>query len=410
MIELTKQLDNGITVLYAPKDMDVVHCRFVFTVGSFNEDDKTRGISHLIEHLMFNSCPGMTSIEFNDKMTALGAVINASTSNEFTRYYFTALSEKFRECFDLYVRLLFSFKVTQPILDKELGVVCNEIGVSKDDNNSNLYEEFTGNILRMHPCSKPILGYEEVLRALSTEDVQKYFETHYNTESMYVIISGKLSDEDLDYACKALESIQRTENFGRQEITDAQRKPMLTQSSRFKDTVQTLVMSGIFVDGGYQNEILSSLVSIPLGGTMSSFLWNEFREKRSICYLISSYNSTFDPGLNMLTFYTGLNDYKDAELAVSLFKEAVDYAHGLTEEDFEKARIFKKSQTILGRQKAVDEAWDIESAIYYNLNPISYAPMDEYLDSVTFEDFKKFIDSLDSKNLVTSFLYPKEAQ
>lgn len=384
------------------------HARFVFNSGSFDEDTDTRGISHLLEHLMFNGDPKMNSMEFNKQMDSKGALINASTSNEATRFYFSSLRETFFDCLELYANLIKAFTLTDEVLKKEKGVVLNEIGVSKDNNNSVIYQLLCSGCFKQHPIKHPILGYDSTVEALSVETVQNYYNKHYTASNMTVIVVGDFSEADIDRIAGIIETFENRERVDHKEITLAQAEPTQLFASQYKkDLTQSLIYSALTIPGSENRDTLSILSTI-LGGSMSSFLWKEFREDRNIAYMISASCYTFDKNTNSLLFYTGLNDKDNVTLAIDLFKKAILYSKDITEEELQKGKLLLKTQIVGLFEKSSSIADLVEDELYFNPEHVDLNRRLSNIENLTYDVFKTFVSTLRPDTLASAVLLPKE--
>ena len=398
------ELPNGAKVIYLNKPSEICYCEFDFKVGAYFEDDTNRGISHLLEHLMFNGCPGMSSLEFNARMDKMGMSINAYTGRLVTAYHFSGLKSNFIPAFELYANLIKSFTATQEILDKERGVVINEIGVRNDDNWVVLSDAICANAYRQHPVSHPVIGYENVIENISLDQVKSWYETNYIANNLTIYLVGDFPDEDLVFVANVAQQFNVGTANTTPVFTDTMALPSYKNVVAHKEgAVQTLIDSSLpFINEAfnlYEIQILSEV----LGGTMSSYLWNEFREQRSIAYRVSSYTACLDPRHLNIHLYAGLNDSDDVDLAKSLFTDAFNYAKAISEDDFNKglnivlANILKSSETEEGMLEIVTES------IFYGTTP------DEYISAIknlTYTSYQSFADQIDPEKMVTGILYP----
>ena len=398
------RLANGVRVIYMNKPSELCLCEFEFGVGSYYEDDSNRGVSHLLEHLMFNGCPGQSALEFNAKMDKLGMKVNAFTNRTTTSFYFEGLKANFIPAFDLYENLLYSFTPTDEIVDKERGVVINEIGVYNDDNWSVLHESINSQAFRLHPVAHPILGYESVIEYITTDQVKEWYETNYVAPNLTIYIAGDFPEEDLVYIAEKMNGFRDGVKPNMPVITDAMCLPSYRNVIAYKEGItQTLIDSMMQVKFEGYNLYELQILSQVLGGTMSSVLWNAFREERSIAYQVGTYVSNLDADHLTLHMYAGLNSSDDAELAKQLFRDAAGHAKALGEDEFNKglnialAELLSDGETLEGIKNRVSEA------DYFGVTP------DEFnlaLKNLTYESYQNFAQQIIPDDLVTGILYP----
>ena len=395
---------SGAKIVYVNKPSELCFASFKFQVGSFYEDDTNRGISHLLEHLMFNGCPGMSSREFAEKMDKLGMNINAYTSREETCYHFSGLKSNFITAFDLYATLIRSFTATQESLDKERGIVINEIGVQNDNNWNVLSETVFAQAFRQHPIAHPVIGYENVIENISLEQVKDWYETNYNVKNLTVYLVGDFPEEDLVFVAGKVQMFRDGIKNIDPVITDAMVIPMYKNVITHKEgATQTLIESRLIFKNEAFNLYETTILAEVLGGTMSSYLWNAFREERSIAYQVGAYEASMDRDHIDLHLYAGLNDPEDAELAKSLFKEAFTYAKAITEDDFNKGLNIVLSSLLSREETEVGMLNILRDALYMKVNP------DEYMSAfknLTYASYQSFVEFIEPDNMVTGILYP----
>ena len=401
------ELPNGAQVVYIHNPSDLCICSFDYKVGSYYEDDSNRGISHLIEHLMFNGCPGISALEFNEKLDKLGMSVNAFTTHEMTSYYFSGLKANFISAFDLYANLLNSFTPTQEIVDKERGVVLNEIGVYNDDNWSVLTETINAQAYRQHPIANPILGYADVIRNISVDQVKNYYTENYNSKNLTVYLVGDFPEEDLVFVASKLQLFADGNKNSNPVITDAMVMPSYKNINSHKEgATQTLIKSQLVFKNEAYNIYELNILSEILGGTMSSYLWNEFREERSIAYKVGATLMSLDPEHTAIVLYAGLNDAEDAQTAKSVFHDAFMYAKAVTEDDFGKGLNISLADLLSDEETGMGLLNIVRDSIYYGLDVDSYVTNQKNL---TYDSYQAFSQQIEPDNMVTGILYPLNA-
>lgn len=397
-------LPNESRLIYINVPSELCMCSFDFKVGSYYEDDSNRGISHLLEHLMFNGCPGMSAVEFNKKLDKLGMTVNAFTDTELTSFHFSGLRSNFIPAFDLYASLLNSFTPVQEVLDKEREIVLNEIGVYADDGWSVLRDTINAQAYRQHPVAHPILGYENVIRNISVEQVKSWYETNYNAKNLTVYLIGDFPEEDLVFVAGKMQLFKDGIKNAAPVIPDSAVVPFYKNIITYKEgAVQTLIDSALVFKNEAFNFYEIGIMSNVLGGTMSSYLWEQFREERSIAYSVGSYMGNLDPAHLSVHLYAGLNESEDAEQSKSLFLDAFKYAKIISEEDFNKGL----NIVLTG----IYEMEETEGTLLNMVRQIFYfgLELDEYTNNyknLTYDSYQTFAAGIDPDAMVTGILYP----
>ena len=158
------------------------------------------------------------------------------------------------------------------------------------------------------------------------------------------------------------------------------------------------------------NIFVPHVASNILGCSMSSYLWDEFREKRSLSYIVGAYNGCIDIDNSRLHMYAALNNSEDIDLAESIFENAISYLKNVGEDEFNKGLIMLKSAHLINIQKITELASLWEDYNYFYRGTESFEEYINQLNKITYDDFKLFTDALDVEDMVTGIIYPQEVQ
>ena len=193
------KLENGQKVVIIPKDGSTVVKTYVNT-GSMNEPDKVRGISHFIEHNLFNGSNGLEAGEFFDTVNKIGANTNASTGFSATDYYISSHLLKKNDLekeIKIHSSMLESPKFALNMLEKEKGPVTSEINMILD-NPDNVATNNTLKLLyNIKSNSKDMIGGTvDNINSLTREDVVDYYERNYTPQNMVTVITGEVNPEE----------------------------------------------------------------------------------------------------------------------------------------------------------------------------------------------------------------------
>ena len=272
------------------------------------------------------------------------------------------------------------------------------------DNWSCLQEAIHAQAYRQHPICHPILGYEDVIKNISTDQVREWYQQNYNSNNLTLFLLGEFPEEDLIFAGSKLQLFESGEPNIDPVITDAMALPIYKNVITRKEGVtQTLIDSALqFKKEAFNYYELDILTKI-LGGTMSSYLWEQFREERSMAYQIGAYESTLDIDHLMIHLYAGLNNADDAALAKDLFKDAFAYAKAIPEDEFLKGQNVALLSELKSDETMSGILGNVREAFYLEMN------LDEYmttLKNLTFDSYQAFAEQIDPDAMVTGILYP----
>ncbi len=323
----TYSLQNKAKVILVPlKDTKSITALVMYPMGSRYEPEKLSGVSHYIEHLMFKGTKKRkNTLVLTREIDRLGAEYNAFTSKEYTGYYIKTDAQYADITLDILADMLFHSKFDPKEMEREKGPIIEELRMYRDNplmNIENIFEElmFAGS-----PLGLDIGGTEKHVRSYKRDDVLAYRDKYYDASNMTIVLAGAIPENGKDLLLK---------HFG----SDASvRKPSLTfKPSTFgsgakqerisvqeKKVEQAQLMLGFpgFQHTAKENSIMSVLNTI-LGGSMSSRLFIQIRERRGLAYVVRSGDDHFRD-----TGYA----YIRAGLEVKNINKAIDVAMGEVE-------------------------------------------------------------------------------
>ena len=196
----TGVMENGLTVLVVPrKGFTKKLAYFVTDYGSIHTDftlegkeyHTPAGIAHYLEHKMFD-LPG--SRDVSGEFAALGATTNAFTSFDMTAYYFSC-TENFDSCLRLLLEFVSTPYFTEESVEKERGIIDQEIGMNLDSPDSVIFDRLMGAMYRRHPIRVPILGSRETIRQITPENLHACHRAFYTPGNMLLCVIGDVEPE-----------------------------------------------------------------------------------------------------------------------------------------------------------------------------------------------------------------------
>jgi predicted Zn-dependent peptidase len=291
-------------------------------VGGRHEPAEWNGISHFIEHMLFKGTARRTAKKIMEQVEGVGGDINAYTSEERTCYYAAAAAEHFPKIADVLCDIYVAPKFAPTDIERERGVIGEEILMYRDEPSSHVQEMLNEAFWPKHPLGRPLTGTLDTIERFQRDDFLAYRATHYHAASTVVTAAGRVAHEDVvERVAKALAELPG----GRRP--SAPRPPKPAVRPRFaierRDTQQTQVAIGIYGPSAHDDDRFAfHLLHIVLGGNGSSRLFQDLREKRGLCYSVSSQPSTFaDTG--MLNISLGL-DHRNLAKSLALILTAFE--------------------------------------------------------------------------------------
>ena len=281
-------LSNGIRLLLVPeKSAKTVATLVLVGAGSLYEKKENNGISHFIEHMFFKGTKKRpTYLEITESLDEVGGVYNAFTSKEYTGYWAKVAVGKEKIAIDWLSDIILNSKIEQKEINKERGVIIEEMNMYKD-NPMRYVEDLWENLLYGdQPAGWQIIGTEENVKRFKKNDFMDYLKTHYSAKNTIICVAGKFDEKKIiETIEKYFRRMAKKKTIGREKIKEKQVKPNIL--SFYKETDQTHLIVGVraynlLSEKRYPLDILSVI----LGGNMSSRLFVSIREKRGLAYYV----------------------------------------------------------------------------------------------------------------------------
>ena len=315
------KFDEGIELYFYPiESIRSVTIAFNVGVGSVYESEKISGISHFIEHLSFRGTQKYAMKELKLKIESVGGLLNAWTDKENTVYYAKVPSFHAFQTFDVLKSIVFEPLFRKEDLELEREIIFHEYLSHLEDPVSNVFDLMYTNSLD-GPHSKPVIGREETIKNISLEQIQKFHDEFYTPLNIKVIIVGYLDEKNLNLIRNELRF------FGGFKTTKHKSKVKtgVIKGKVLKNNQQTHLL---YVKPGFSlqsEERFSAMVlNTLLSSGMSSYLFNEIREKLGLVYDIYTMNM-FHKDWGLFTLYAATSEEKVEVFHSKLFEVLSDF-------------------------------------------------------------------------------------
>lgn len=342
------KLDNGLRVVTEYiEHVNSISVGVMVQNGSRNETKDVNGISHFIEHMFFKGTDKRSAKEIVQEIENIGGQINAYTSKETTCYYIKALNTHVDLCLDVISDMILNSKFDEEEIEKEKGVVIEEINMSQDNPEDVLDEIHSEAIFGNDSLAYPILGTPDRIKSFNRKKIKDYIKTHYTPYNSVLSICGKFDEKELRKMIEEYFGKWSTEN----KYNPKYEIVTLKNNSKYTEKQIEQVHINLGLNGlPYADDKAYSLVLLNniFGGGASSIMFQKVREELGLCYSIYSYMQPY-LGVGTLNIYTGLsNKYADKAIEV-INKQLYEFANkGISKEllDINKEKI--KASYILG--------------------------------------------------------------
>jgi predicted Zn-dependent peptidase len=309
-----ERLANGLTLLTeSMPDVRSVAIGVWLRRGSRHEPARLNGISHFIEHLLFKGTESRSAKAIALAMDSIGGQMDAFTSKEYTCFYAKVLDTHVRDAVDLLSDIVQRPAFDPTELERERGVVLEEIRMVEDSPDELVYDLFTDHFYPRQPLGRPIQGTARTVRALGRGQLLGYFRESYRPGDILIAAAGNLRHAEMARLVRtAFGALERGPRRSERPPTPRARAAIVTRRKRELEQLHLLVGLAAFPEGFPGRYALYVLNTI-LGGTMSSRLFQTIREERGLAYSVYSALNTFlDSG--MLTVYAATSPEAGADV------------------------------------------------------------------------------------------------
>ncbi len=389
-------LDDGLRILTS----SMPHTRsvsvgFFIGVGSRYEATEENGITHFIEHMLFKGTKKRPSArDIAVAIEGIGGVFNASTGRELTTYWAKVAQAHFPVAIDVLADMLLNSKLDATDLEKERGVIIEEINMTLDNPSNWVHLLAAGLIWPDHPLGRDQAGSKESVAGMTRTMIQDYIHRHYQPSNAVLAVAGHIDHEQAAEEAAA-QLMGWKQSPGASYLPMDQEQTAARVKVEHKATEQAhlaMVLPGIshFDDDKYDLSLLNTI----LGQGMSSRLFLEVREKRGLAYSVYSYvYPMLDTGL--MGVYAGV-DAQQIEKAIAAILSELEKTkqEPVSEDELDKAKEFTKGRLLL----QMEDSFSVASWIgRQEIMEDRVLTLDEVLariDAVSTEDVQKVAQRL----------------
>lgn len=381
-VEVTR-LSNGLTIATdTMSHVESVALGIWVKAGARNEAADRHGIAHLLEHMAFKGTENRTAWQIASDIENVGGEINAATSVETTSFYARVLSGDVPLAVDLLADILQNSTFEPEELEREQNVILQEIGAAHDTPDDVVFDRFTETAFRHQTLGRSILGTPETVLSFSSAQLHRFMQREYGADRMIVVAAGDVKHDDF---------VRQVENKLGSFRPHAQ--GAVSQYAQYvggdfredRDLMDAQVILG-FEGRAYhvRDFYASQVLSMILGGGMSSRLFQEVREKRGLCYSVYAFHWGFsDTGIFGIHAATGQNNL--AELVPVIADELQKAGDRILQEELDRARAQYRAGLIMSGESPSSRASQIARQLLLFGRPIPKEELMERLSALTVE-------------------------
>lgn len=393
----TTTLNNGLKLITVPlKGTDTAAVLALFATGAKFESRQQSGLSHFLEHMFFKGTSNRpNAMAISSALDNVGAEFNAFTDKEMTGYWIKTAKDNLELSLDVVSDMLLNSLFSAEEIEREKGVIVEEINMYQDNPMWHIEDVFEELLYGDTPAGRSTAGDKETVMAFAREDFVEYFKNQYGAKSAVLVIAGNLPDNVTTLAEKYFAQLGSAAYRQKEPVLESQDRPALKLS--YKATDQAHLSLGVRAfPYAHNNEFAMKLLSIILGGSMSSRLFSQLRERNGLCYYVRAQQETYSD-VGYLTARAGVHTDK-IKLAIELIlKEYKKMRDDLvTDEELSRAKNMLKGKLPLSLESSdeVAEWYARQTILLFEQNNQTRKILnpDELLsaiDKVTAEDIRR---------------------
>ncbi|MBO6538803.1 MAG: insulinase family protein [Rhizobiaceae bacterium] len=372
------RLSNGMTVATEKlPHIESVALGVWVRSGSRDERDDEHGIAHLLEHMAFKGTSARSAWDIASQIENVGGEINAATSVETTAFYARVLRNDVPLAVDIISDILTDSKFDAEELVREQHVILQEIGAAHDTPDDIVFDRFTETAFGPQALGRSILGTPETVRSFSPDNLRTFLDQHYGADRMVVVAAGAVDHDSF------VRQIERGLGGFRAKAPAGEPSNASYVGGDFReqrDLMDAQIVLG-FEGRAYhvRDFYASQLLSMILGGGMSSRLFQEVRERKGLCYSVYAFHWGFsDTGVFGIHAATGKEDIE--ELVPLLLNELQKAGDEITLEELNRARAQYRAGLVMAAESPASRASQIARQLLLYGRPI---PMEELMDRLS---------------------------
>lgn len=351
-------LKNGLRILTIPmQGTQTATVMIMVGVGSRFETEKQAGLSHFVEHMLFKGTEKRpTAQSISEELDAIGGEFNAFTAKDKTAYYAKVDSKHISTAFDVVADIFLNSKLEQVEIDRERGPILQELSMYEDDPRRSVGEELEQLLYLPSVMGKNIVGNKQTINSLMRKDFVNFMKKYYTANDTVICVAGKFDEKKiLNHINKYFLSLEKGTAPTFKKVIEKQKEPQV--KIKFKKTDQTNVIIGNRAyHQNHKDRYVLSLISVILGGNMSSRLFIEVRERRGLAYFVHTSIDTYQD-CGYIATQAGVEHAKLEQTIKVVLDEYEKIAeNGVSAKELQKAKDYVKGRSIMGFEASDDVA------------------------------------------------------
>jgi len=354
------KLANGLEIIYENKNNNSVVVQVMIKVGSNDEKEDERGISHFLEHILFEGTTNRsTNQEISNEIEKIGGEFNAYTTNERTCFYIKVLKKHFSNAVDILADILQNPLFNEKHISKEKNIVLKEIDMVHDEPSYYQWVLLQKNLFKKHPCKNPTYGDVNIIKSLTKKKVNAFFRKHYVPNNMVISVVGNVKNWKKEIENKFISKKEKIIKIKYAKETIAKKNEIKKEKRKIVNTY--LALGFKTVPRSHNDTFVLEVINGILGRGQSGKMFNEIRSKRGLAYDVGTQNIG-EVSFGYFAVYATINR-KDLPLVKKIMLEEIKKLKKITKIELAEAKTFIEGNYLLSLEEPQKMA---DQLLYWN--------------------------------------------
>jgi predicted Zn-dependent peptidase len=366
--------------------------------GSRRESAEQNGLSHFIEHMLFKGTGKRSAEDIARSVDSIGGNLDAFTAKECVCYNTKVLDEHLSQAFDVLADLVLHPMFREEDIEKEKGVILEELKMEADSPDYLVHEIFSSNFWKDHPLGKPILGTRETVKKYDRAMVQSFYSSIYAPANMLITAAGNLAHERMVALVREhFEDVAPGEPLGADPVPGTHARIALRNKKALEQVHMCLGVPSYPLP--HEERFACYVMNTLLGGGMSSRLFQNIRERQGLAYAVfSELNPYRDTGC--LSIYAGTSIESAPKVVQSILKEFRQLKEqAVNDEELRRAKDHLKGSLMLSLESTGSRMSNLaRQEMYFS----RFFTLDELVESI------ELVTAADVQRIAQTFFDPKQ--
>ena len=340
------KLKNGLILLLEKKSTETVAVQATVMVGSNRENEKINGISHFVEHMLFEGTKKRPDSKIiSNEIESVGGELNAYTSNERTCFYIKVPNKYMDKALDIMSDILQNPLFDKKKTEKERKIILKEINLHKDEPRFHQWILFSKALFKKHPARLPPYGTVEAVKAITKKDLLDYYQKYYVPNNIILSVVGNFNNRLPLKIKNKFKNFKPKKQAKIKKIKEPPQSKVVTEKEKRKILSSYLVLGYKTPPRNKKESYILDVIMAILGRGQSGKIFDEIRNKRGLAYEIGVHH---DPETDYGFFSVYLNtDKKNINETIALILKEFKNLKNLTSRELKEAKGYLIGQHIL---------------------------------------------------------------